>query len=52
MSNGRIIHSMLSDRELIEGCLRGDRSFQKALYDPYSSKMMVVGCLVIRQRKK
>jgi RNA polymerase sigma-70 factor (ECF subfamily) len=44
MSNGRIIHSMLSDRELIEGCLRGDRSFQKALYDRYSSKMMVV-CL-------
>jgi RNA polymerase sigma factor (sigma-70 family) len=33
---------MLSEQELIEGCSKGERSFQKALYDRYCRKMMVV----------
>lgn len=35
---------MLNESELIEGCRKGDRAFQKALYDRYCRKMMVV-CL-------
>jgi RNA polymerase sigma-70 factor (ECF subfamily) len=35
---------MLSESELIEGCRKGDRAVQKALYDGYCRKMMVV-CL-------
>lgn len=35
---------MLKDSELIEGCRRGQRAFQKALYDFYCHKMKVV-CL-------
>ena len=35
---------MLSEQELIEGCIKSDRSLQKALYDRYCQKMMVV-CL-------
>ena len=33
---------MLSEQELIEGCRKGDRVFQQALYDRYCRKMMVV----------
>jgi RNA polymerase sigma factor (sigma-70 family) len=35
---------MLIEEELIAGCRKGNRTFQKALYDLYSRKMMVV-CL-------
>jgi RNA polymerase sigma factor (sigma-70 family) len=35
---------MLQEQELISGCKKGDRSFQKALYDLYCRKMLVV-CL-------
>jgi RNA polymerase sigma-70 factor, ECF subfamily len=35
---------MLAESELIEGCRKGDRAIQKALYDRYCRKMMVV-CL-------
>jgi RNA polymerase sigma factor (sigma-70 family) len=44
MQNGRTIGYMLSEIELIEGCCKGDRASQKALYDRYCRKMMVV-CL-------
>ncbi|MFN3840317.1 MAG: RNA polymerase sigma factor [Cyclobacteriaceae bacterium] len=43
MQNGRTIR-MLNESELVEGCLNGDRACQKALYDRYCRKMMVV-CL-------
>jgi RNA polymerase sigma factor (sigma-70 family) len=33
---------MLQESELIEGCRKGERTFQKALYDLYCRKMMVV----------
>ncbi|HEY5745800.1 MAG TPA: RNA polymerase sigma factor [Chryseolinea sp.] len=35
---------MLSEQELIEGCRKSNRAFQKALYDRYCRKMLVV-CL-------
>jgi len=35
---------MLSEDELIDGCRKGNRAFQKALYDRYCRKMLVV-CL-------
>jgi RNA polymerase sigma factor (sigma-70 family) len=35
---------MLSENELIEGCRKGERTAQRALYDLYCRKMMVV-CL-------
>lgn len=35
---------MLSEKELIEGCRKGDRIFQQALYERYCRKMMVI-CL-------
>jgi RNA polymerase sigma factor (sigma-70 family) len=44
MENGPIIGFMLSENELIEGCCKGTRAFQKALYDRYCRKMLVV-CL-------
>lgn len=44
MQNGRTIGSMLSESELIEGCRKEERACQKALYDRFSKKMMVV-CL-------
>ena len=44
MQNGRIYGYMLSEQELIDGCRKGDRGFQQALYDRYCRKMMVV-CL-------
>jgi RNA polymerase sigma-70 factor (ECF subfamily) len=43
MQNGRTIR-MLSERELVEGCRNGERACQKALYDRFCKKMMVV-CL-------
>jgi RNA polymerase sigma factor (sigma-70 family) len=33
---------MQSEKELIEGCLNENRAIQKALYDRYCRKMMVV----------
>lgn len=44
MQNGPIIGFMLDEKELIEGCCKGDRAFQKALYDRYCRRMLVV-CL-------
>jgi RNA polymerase sigma factor (sigma-70 family) len=44
MQNGRFIEYMLGEQELIDGCRKGDRSFQRALYDRFSRKMLVV-CL-------
>jgi RNA polymerase sigma factor (sigma-70 family) len=35
---------MFSEQELIDGCRKGGRAFQKALYDRYCRKMLVV-CL-------
>ncbi len=35
---------MLKEQELIDGCRRGERNFQQALYDRYCRKMMVI-CL-------
>lgn len=37
-------HTLLSEQELIQGCRSGDRSSQRALYERYSRKMLVV-CL-------
>ncbi|MEO8471645.1 MAG: sigma-70 family RNA polymerase sigma factor [Chryseolinea sp.] len=34
---------MLSEKELIDGCCKGSRAFQKALYERYCRKMMAVG---------
>jgi len=44
MQNGRIIGFMLGEQELIDGCRKGDRTSQRALYDRFCRKMMVV-CL-------
>jgi RNA polymerase sigma factor (sigma-70 family) len=44
IENGRTENRMLSEQELIEGCVKSNRSLQKALYDRYCRKMMVV-CL-------
>ncbi|HEY5916350.1 MAG TPA: RNA polymerase sigma factor [Chryseolinea sp.] len=44
IKNGPIIGYMLSENELIEGCRKGTRAFQKALYERYCRKMLVV-CL-------
>jgi RNA polymerase sigma-70 factor (ECF subfamily) len=44
MQNDRINESMLNDDELIEGCRKGRRASQKALYDRFCKKLMVV-CL-------
>ncbi len=41
MSN-RQIGFMQGEKELIEGCARGDRAAQRALYERYCKKMMVV----------
>ncbi|MFZ7118120.1 MAG: RNA polymerase sigma factor, partial [Bacteroidota bacterium] len=32
----------MTDRELIEGCIRGDRNCQKALFEKFAGKMKVV----------
>jgi len=44
MQNGRYIGYMLNEQELIEGCRKGSRASQQALYDRYCKKLMVV-CL-------
>jgi len=44
MQNDRILGYMLNENELIEGCRKGSRTSQKALYEFYCRKMMVV-CL-------
>ena len=44
MQNGRYIGCMLNEQELIEGCRKGNRASQQALYDRYCKKLMVV-CL-------
>ena len=44
MENGRTNGFMLSEHELIDGCRKGNRSVQKALYEQYCRKMTVV-CL-------
>ena len=44
MSSNPKIALMLTENELIEGCRKGDRACQKALYERYCRKMMVV-CL-------
>jgi RNA polymerase sigma factor (sigma-70 family) len=44
MENDRTYGFMLSEHELIDGCCKGNRSYQKALYERYCRKMMVV-CL-------
>jgi RNA polymerase sigma-70 factor (ECF subfamily) len=41
-TNGRIIGLMLSEQELIDGCRKAERASQRALYDRYSRKMLVV----------
>lgn len=33
---------MLSEQELVKGCVQGNRAVQKALYDRYCRKMMVI----------
>lgn len=42
MASNPKIALMLSENELIEGCRKGDRAVQKALYERYCRKMMVV----------
>ncbi len=32
----------LNDKEIIQGCINGDRKFQKALYEKFSGKMFAV----------
>ena len=44
MENGRTYGYMLNEQELIDGCRNGSRSCQKALYERYCRKMLVV-CL-------
>jgi RNA polymerase sigma factor (sigma-70 family) len=44
LQNGRTDGYMLSEQELLDGCRKGDRGFQQALYERYCRKMMVV-CL-------
>jgi RNA polymerase sigma-70 factor (ECF subfamily) len=44
MKNSLIENKMSDERELIDGCRKGDRTFQRMLYDRFSKKMMVV-CL-------
>ena len=40
------------EKELIEGCLREDRRFQKELYDRYASKLLAVCCRYCRNREE
>lgn len=44
MENGRTYGFMLSEQELIDGCRKGKRAFQKVLYERYARKMTAV-CL-------
>jgi RNA polymerase sigma-70 factor (ECF subfamily) len=38
------------EEQLIKGCIRRDRSAQKALYDRYSSKMYALCCRYVKDR--
>lgn len=44
MQNGDIRKGMPDEKELIDGCRKGNRASQKVLYDRFCKKMMVV-CL-------
>ena len=44
IQNGRTYGYMLSEQELLDGCRKGERGFQQALYERYCRKMMAV-CL-------
>jgi RNA polymerase sigma factor (sigma-70 family) len=44
MQNGHIIGYMLNETELIQGCIKNNRTSQQALYNAYCRKMMTV-CL-------
>jgi RNA polymerase sigma factor (sigma-70 family) len=44
MENGRTYGFMLNEQELIDGCRKGERSSQQALYERYCRKMMAI-CL-------
>ena len=44
MQNGHIIGCMLNETELIQGCIKNNRTCQQALYNVYCRKMMTV-CL-------
>jgi RNA polymerase sigma-70 factor (ECF subfamily) len=44
MKNGRTYGFMLNEQELIDGCRKGERTSQQALYERYCRKMMVI-CL-------
>ncbi|MEQ9426431.1 MAG: RNA polymerase sigma factor [Cyclobacteriaceae bacterium] len=44
------IKKSIKDEELIEGCRRGKRSAQHALYERYSAKMLGVCCRYIKDR--
>jgi RNA polymerase sigma factor (sigma-70 family) len=37
-----ILGFMLNEKELLEGCAKGDRAAQKALYERYCRKMMMI----------
>lgn len=42
--------AVATDAQLIEGCLRGERRFQKELYDRYSGKLLAVCCRYCKDR--
>src|SRR5688572_10313356 len=42
MQNDRTYGFMLNENELIDGCRKGNSSFQRALYEKYCRKMMLV----------
>jgi len=44
--------SEATEQELLEGCLKEDRRFQKELYDRYSSKLLAVCCRYCRNREE
>lgn len=41
-----------TEAELIEGCLKKDRRFQKELYERYSSKMLALCCRYCKNREE
>ncbi|MBK5279021.1 MAG: RNA polymerase sigma factor [Bacteroidia bacterium] len=43
---------MQSDKELIQGCVKGDRAIQKALYDRYCRKMMAISLRYARSTQE
>lgn len=44
-------HDWMDERQLIEGCRKGDRKAQRALYDKYSRKMMGVCLRYVNDRE-